>query len=80
MEADVNMIGESMKFMVLGMTVVFIFLAILVELVKLQAKIVNRYFPEKSSNPTTSSGEADESQRVAAIIAAVTEFRKNKQS
>ena len=79
MEADVNMIGESIKFMVLGMTVVFVFLVILVQVVKLQAKIINKFFPEETPKAPTSSGVSDESQRVAAIIAAVTEFRKNKQ-
>jgi len=75
---DVNLIGESLKFMVLGMTVVFAFLFILVQVVKLQAKIINKYFPEEAPKAAapTSSGQSDESQRIAAIIAAVTEFRK----
>jgi len=73
---DVNLIGESIKFMILGMTVVFAFLLILVQVVKLQAKIINKYFPEETPAPPTSSGQSDESQRIAAIIAAVTEFRK----
>ena len=75
---EVNLIGESFKFMVLGMSVVFAFLFILVQVVKLQAKIINKYFPEEAPKPATSttSDQADESQRIAAIIAAVTEFRK----
>ena len=73
---DVNLIGESLKFMVLGMSVVFAFLLILVQVVKLQAKIINKYFPEKTPAAPTPSGQSDESQRIAAIIAAVTEFRK----
>jgi len=75
---EVNLIGESLKFMVLGMSVVFAFLLILVQVVKLQAKIINKYFPEEAPKAAapTSSGQSDESQRIAAIIAAVTEFRK----
>ncbi len=73
---DVNLIGESIKFMVLGMAVVFTFLFILIQAIKLQAKIINKYFPEKTPKAPTSSGQSDESQRIAAIIAAVTEFRK----
>ena len=73
---DVNLIGESLKFMVLGMTVVFSFLLILIQAIKLQAKIINKYFPEETSAAPAPSGQADESQRIAAIIAAVTEFRK----
>jgi oxaloacetate decarboxylase gamma subunit len=77
MEADVNVIGESIKFMVLGMTVVFVFLIILVQVVKLQAKIIAKYFPDEEVAVVPKSSNAnDESQRVAAIIAAVTEFRK----
>ncbi|MEA1953249.1 MAG: OadG family transporter subunit [Campylobacterota bacterium] len=74
---EVNLVGESIKFMILGMSVVFAFLLILVQVVKLQAKIINKYFPEDTpvAKPT-SSGKADEAQRIAAIIAAVTEFRK----
>ncbi len=78
MEADVNVLGESLKFMVLGMTVVFVFLAILIQVVKLQAKIIAKYFPDEEVAPATpkTSSVSDESQRIAAIIAAVTEFRK----
>ncbi len=74
---DVNLIGESIKFMVLGMAVVFTFLFILIQAIKLQAKIINKYFPEETRPAApTPSGQSDESQRIAAIIAAVTEFRK----
>ncbi|MCD6211466.1 MAG: OadG family protein [Sulfurovum sp.] len=73
---DVNLIGESIKFMVLGMAVVFAFLFILIQAIKLQAKIIEKYFPEETSAAPTPSGQSDESQRIAAIIAAVTEFRK----
>jgi len=73
---EVNLIGESIKFMVLGMAVVFAFLLILIQAIKLQAKIINKYFPEETPATPTPSGQSDESQRIAAIIAAVTEFRK----
>ena len=73
---EVNLIGESVKFMILGMTVVFAFLFILIQAIKLQAKIINKYFPEETPAAPTPSGQSDESQRIAAIVAAVTEFRK----
>jgi len=73
---EVNLIGESIKFMVLGMTVVFTFLLILIQAIKLQAKIINKYFPEEAPTAPNPLGQSDESQRIAAIIAAVTEFRK----
>ncbi len=79
METDVNMLGESVKFMVLGMGVVFLFLIILVQVVKVQGKLIAKYFPDEEPTvaPATSA-DGDESSRVAAVIAAVTEFRKNK--
>ncbi|TET90442.1 MAG: Na+-transporting oxaloacetate decarboxylase subunit gamma, partial [Sulfurovum sp.] len=55
---EVNLIGESIKFMVLGMTVVFSFLIILVQVVKLQAKIINKYFPEETPKAPTSPGQS----------------------
>jgi oxaloacetate decarboxylase gamma subunit len=80
--AEVNYIAEAFKFMILGMGVVFLFLAVLVQLIKLQAYLINKYFPEvtpkKSVTPTVNTTSDDEQRRVAAIIAAIAEFRKNK--
>ena len=76
---EINLVGESLKFMVLGMLVVFVFLVILVQVMKLQAKIINKFFPEKSPEAVSASGKAtqpEDKHHVAAIIAAVTEFRK----
>jgi len=76
---EMNLVGESLKFMVLGMIVVFIFLAVLVQLMKLQAKLIEKYFPEKAPAPAKPASNAgDEAARTAAIIAAITEFNKNK--
>ncbi len=81
MADEVNYVVEALKFMLLGMGVVFLFLVILVKVVELQAKLIAKYFPEDTSQiPTSNVGNSvDEEQRkVAAIIAAITEFRKNK--
>ena len=77
---EINLVAESLKFMVLGMIVVFVFLAILVQLMKLQARLIEKYFPEKESILSTKSKKntIDESVRTAAIIAAIAEFNKNK--
>jgi len=75
---EVNLILESVKFMVLGMAVVFTFLTILIVVVNLQAKIIAKFFPEEAPATPAPTGNADEAHHVAAIIAAVTEFRKNK--
>ena len=74
---EIDLVSEGLKFMVLGMMVVFVFLVILVQVMKLQAKIINKFFPEKAPETgTTSSSATQGSQHVAAIIAAVTDFRK----
>jgi len=81
MADEVNYVVEALKFMVLGMGVVFLFLFILVKVVELQASLIAKYFPENASKKTaTPAGNTtdDEQRKVAAIIAAVTEFRKNK--
>jgi len=74
---EVNLLLESVKFMVLGMSVVFAFLVLLIIVVNLQAKLIAKFFPEapKVSIPT---GQSSDAEHVAAVIAAVTEFRKNK--
>jgi oxaloacetate decarboxylase gamma subunit len=75
---EYTLVGEGLKFMVLGMLIVFVFLVVLVQVMKLQAKIINKYFPDKepvAPTPTTTDSD-EESRRAAAIIAAVTEFRK----
>ncbi len=80
--AEVNYVVEALKFMVLGMGVVFLFLVTLVQFIKLQAFLIEKYFPQNapkvSATPKVSSTDEDEQQRVAAIIAAVSEFRKTK--
>jgi len=78
---DVNNVVEALKFMVLGMGVVFSFLLILVKVVEIQAKLIAKYFPENTpKTPATPVGTTsdDEQRKVAAIIAAVTEFRNKK--
>ncbi len=77
---EVNLIGEALKFMVLGMGVVYLFLYIMVLAVKLQTYLIEKYFPEKPTVEATHIvDEADEEDgaHIAAIIAAVAEFRKS---
>jgi oxaloacetate decarboxylase gamma subunit len=78
---EVNLVGEGLKFMALGMLIVFVFLVVLVQVMKLQAKIINKFFSKKepevvSPSNSNSNNATDEAHHVAAITAAVTEFRK----
>ncbi len=83
---EVNLLAESLKFMVLGMSVVFLFLLLMIFILKLLTTIIQKYFakpispsttPQKSVS-TTSGGaaEGDEQAKIAAITAAIAEFRK----
>jgi len=73
---EINLVSEGLKFMVLGMGVVFVFLALLVQMMKWQAAIIARYFPPKTPPTPVYTPADDEPARVAAIIAAVSEYRK----
>lgn len=78
---EINYIAEAFKFMVLGMAVVYTFLIIMIQAVKLQAFVIGKYFPDESPvvpPPVTPVNNDDKQAHVAAVIAAVTEFRKNK--
>jgi len=76
---EIDLVGEGLKFMVLGMTIVFVFLLVLVQVIKLQAKIINKFFPEKAPEVISStSNTIDDAHHIAAITAAITEFRKKR--
>jgi oxaloacetate decarboxylase gamma subunit len=78
---EINLVAEGLKFMVLGMVTVFLFLILLVFVLNLQAKLLNKYFPPKTpakaapSNANASSSK-DNKKLVAAITAAITEYKK----
>ncbi len=79
---ETNLVAESLKFMVLGMGIVYILLALIVFLTNLQAKIVAKYFPDKPTNSpsvkskTITPKNSDDDAVVAAIVAAVKEYKK----
>ncbi len=76
---EVHLVSESIKFMILGMGIVFVFLYILVLLMRLQAWVIARYFPEEAarSGEVSPAADEDERARVAAIVAAVAEYRRS---
>jgi len=82
---EVNLVAEGLKFMVLGMTTVFLFLLLLIVVLKIQAKLIQKFFPEQTSTASkapavgaaATSGKKDDAEVIAAITAAITDFRKN---
>lgn len=80
---EMSLIEEGLKFLVLGMTTVYLFLYLMVLVLKLESKIVKKYFPssvqkpQKATIPSRSNKVSDnEDEVVAAITAAIIEHRK----
>ena len=71
---EVNVIVEALKFMMLGMGVVFSFLVIMIFVLKGQTTFLSKYFPEKEKKPVKKmqpSVASNNSAKVAAIVATV---------
>ena len=79
---ELNLVAEGLKFMVLGMVTVFLFLVLMVLILQFQAKLINKFFPEKvkttpkKTSLATSSVKRDDNALVAAITAAIITHRK----
>jgi len=72
------MILESLKYMLLGMSVVFAFLYLLTIILELQRKIIEKYFPPKPdiNNKPKPKSSKNKLKKVAAIAAAIHHQRK----
>uniref|UniRef100_UPI004047987A OadG family protein n=2 Tax=Aliarcobacter sp. TaxID=2321116 RepID=UPI004047987A len=77
---EINLIEESIKFMLLGMGVVFSFLTIMIFVLKAQGAILTKYFPaeDKVVNVTPKNNTKTETAKMAAIIAAVQHHKNLK--
>lgn len=80
---DINLVSEGLKFMVLGMVTVFLFLFLMVVVLKLQSKLISKFFSlscAKNSNSTNSQNSVTQSNNectlVAVITAAIVQFKK----
>lgn len=81
---EVNLVGEAIRFMFLGMGIVFLFLVMMIYILKLQTYLVAKFIPEKQKTvainewkPTTTV-VTSETQITAAIIAAIQHHKNNK--
>ena len=77
---ELNLVVEGLKFMVLGMVTVFLFLILMVVVLNFQSKLINKFFPKKAVAPTSngthkSAPKADDTATVAVITAAIQKFR-----
>lgn len=76
---DVNLVQEGLKFMVLGMGIVFLFLILMIVAMNVMSKVVHRLFPEPEGAAVTTTSVTpagmvsadDKMKKVAAIAAAL---------
>ena len=78
---EANLVAEGLKFMLLGMGTVFLFLVIMILMMYAQEKVIKRLFPEPNEGavPVSSAAQTQQSKKniVAAIVAAIIEDKKN---
>jgi oxaloacetate decarboxylase gamma subunit len=76
---EVNLVVEGAKFMVLGMSIVFLFLVLMIFAMNVMSKVIHRYFPEPLPTPAKPAAPAaDKLKKVAAIAAAIHHHNKSK--
>jgi oxaloacetate decarboxylase gamma subunit len=83
---EVNMLLESIKFMFLGMGVVFLFLTFMIYVLKLQSYLIWKFFPEEDvvvkhkveSKSSENTNSQDSANKIAAVIGAI-QHHKNKE-
>jgi len=75
---ETNLVLEGVKFMILGMGTVFVFLVIMIACMNLMSSIINKFFPEPQPSVGGASNEnkQDKKKIVAAITAAIKYHRQ----
>lgn len=66
-----NMVAESIKYMILGMGIVFVFLYTMVLVLQYQAKLIAKYFPENLDKSNDKDSKKLDKKKVAVVIAAI---------
>ena len=80
---EVNLVSEAFKFMALGMGIVFLFLTVMIFLLKLQAYLIAKFFPAETKEKVSSwkpenTVTEDERNTTAAITAAIIHYNNHK--
>jgi len=75
---ETSLIGEGLKFLILGMTTVYLFLYLMVIILKLESKIIKKYFSKNNQTSLSLNNKNinNNDEIVAVITAAITEYRK----
>jgi oxaloacetate decarboxylase gamma subunit len=78
---EVDLISEAIKYMALGMSVVFMFLFIMVKTLDIQSSILQKLFPNKEPDKVSSNSspkkQNNQTKKIAASSAAIA-FHKSK--
>ncbi|MGI6724363.1 MAG: OadG family protein [Arcobacteraceae bacterium] len=84
---EINLVSEAIKFMFLGMSVVFAFLVMMIYILKLQAWIITKYFHKEENvvvtkewqpSSTTTTATSSDNSKIAAIIGAIQHHKNNQ--
>ena len=76
---EVNQLAEAVKFMFIGMGVVFSFLVVMIYALKLQAFLISKFIKEEEKKVPTNEWKpvtTDDKQITAAITAAIIHHNK----
>jgi oxaloacetate decarboxylase gamma subunit len=74
---DTNLVVEGLKFMLLGMGSVFLFLIIMIVSMNIMSAVIHKFFPEpKAIIPGTENLAKDNKKIIAAITAAIAHHRQ----
>jgi len=69
---ETNLVIEGLKFMVLGMGTVFVFLGVMIVCMNIMSYIIHKFFPEPQASATPSSSSSSVQQDNKKIVAAIT--------
>lgn len=81
---EINLIAETFKFLILGMSTVFLFLTLMVIVLEIQSKIIVRFFPSTpeeinvTNNQTPTHSHKDNLSVAAAIAASIHSYKQSK--
>ena len=80
---EVNLVSEALKFMALGMGIVFLFLIVMIFALKLQTLLIAKFFPEEEKEKVSSwkpnkAVATDDKDTTAAITAAIIHYNNHK--
>lgn len=68
---EINLVGEAFKFLILGMSTVFLFLVLMVFVLELQSRIITKYFPAKVQESVAPKAKAKGTQEQLNVVAAI---------